>query len=370
MTGTSVTRPGSLAIALLVWVFPSFTLAASPPEQVPAARGVWQRITASLDAIEGELPRVVEAAERAAEATVERGASFAVGGDEGLAIELRRAPGAWAAPPVGYGEPDAVRIEAERDRVTLAGVAFDTSDPVHRLALLWTWQVEWFAACTRRGETPVIRRSPLIDTRLARHRRYGEQRFHHDRWLEPIEPGALGSAYLDGVRGVLRDVGTASWGDLTATARRATRTLNAGGRVFVRFGGRTLAHQFEAAAEAFDARWPWTLLDHDGSDAARPSPGPGDLLLAVGDAEPPDADAWGEPDMLLQAGRGIAWVVNGHGVDRRRMPARDVLVDLWCPYGDGVVRVEHYDARVGPAGGVVATAVWAALSAEVASRHE
>ncbi|MEO0587835.1 MAG: tRNA (adenosine(37)-N6)-threonylcarbamoyltransferase complex dimerization subunit type 1 TsaB, partial [Planctomycetota bacterium] len=51
--------------------------------------------------------------------------------------------------------------------------------------------VESFAAATRLGRVPVVRESLDTDTRRDRFFRALDQRFHRDRWLDPIDPGVL-----------------------------------------------------------------------------------------------------------------------------------------------------------------------------------
>ena len=80
-------------------------------------------------------------------------------------------------------------------------------------------------------------------------------------------------------------------------------------------------------------------------------------MIAIGTDETAGSTEWGEPDLLRSAGLGVAWIVNGYNTDRRRLPGREILLDLWAPVGDGVVKVDSYDARLGPVSSVVAEAV-------------
>ena len=254
------------------------------------------------------------------------------------------------------------------DRVI--GVGLDDDDPsgapmttVLNAAVAWTFECELFSALTRLDKVPVVRQSFEIDTRRRRWHRYGSQRFHHDRWLDPIPPGILGRAYLDGLRDVLRDIGTASWRGLARTAHRAESTLASGGTVWLRAGGRYLPYHVDGQLAADPGLF--TALNHDGSNPRLAVPGENDFVIAVGESETAGSYEWGEPELLRMAGRGGAWVVNGYNPQRRDLHRRELLIDLWAPFGDGVVRVEHYDTRLGPVTGVVGEAVMWMIAAQI-----
>ncbi len=230
-------------------------------------------------------------------------------------------------------------------------------------AVAWAFECEMFSALTRLDKLPVVRQSFEIDTRMRRWQRYGSQRFHHDRWLDPIPPGILGQAYLNGLSEVLLDIGTASWRSIARTAHRADRTFAAGGTVWLRAGGRYLPYHVGGQLSA-DPRL-FTSLSHDGSDAGLAVPGKNDFVIAVGESETAGSYEWGEPEMLRKAGRGVAWIVNGYNTQRRDLHRRETLIDLWAPFGDGVVHVEDYDTALGPVTGVVGEAVMWMIAAEM-----
>ncbi len=259
------------------------------------------------------------------------------------------------------------------DGVNATGAGLDDGEVVGvpmatvlNAASAWAWQCELFAALTRLDKLPVVRQSFEIDMRKRRWLRYGSQPFHHDRWLDPIAPGTLGRAYLDRLRGVLRDIGTASWQDIARTARRAGDTLDKGGTVWLRCGGRYLPYHVGGLLAADPDLL--TALNHDGSDPRLPAPDKNDFVIAVGGHEPAGSWRWGEPELLRKAGRGVAWIVNGYNTQPRDLNRREVLIDLWGPVGDAVVKIENYDTRLGPVGSVTAEAVLWMITAEVAGR--
>ncbi len=241
-----------------------------------------------------------------------------------------------------------------------AGVPMET---VLNAAAAWAFECELFAALTRLDKVPIVRESFETDTLKKRWLRYGSQRFHHDRWLDPISPGRLGHAYLDGLQTILTDIGTASWTSLSRTARRANDTRAAGGTVWLRTGGRYLP--YHAGGQLTADPGVFTLLTHDGSNPKLPAPGGNDYLIAVGRYETAGSWEWGEPELLRKAGRGVAWVVNGYNTQRRDLHRNERLIDLWGPVGDCVVKVENHDTRLGPTGSITAEAVTWMIAAEL-----
>jgi len=270
------------------------------------------------------------------------GGAFAVRGDRGLAVEVSTRPGSMQA-----------YLGGTRGDVVYETIATD-EEPAAIAARAWVYQLELFAACVRRGRTPVMRQSPLIDTRGHRLLRYRGQTFHHDRWPTLPAPGSLGRAYLEALRGVLRDIATASGDALDEARDRARDTLHAGGRVYVVTGATMLAHHLP---EPFE---PWT-----GNASG------GDLVLAVGDFEEAGYHGhWHDIDALRRAGRGVVWIVNACGTRPLDVLRHEVLLDLWAPFGDGVVKVEHYDVRLGPVTGVAQLAAVHAIARAAGLRDE
>jgi hypothetical protein len=372
-------------------------LTSHPPDEAPAARAWWQQLDAAIVALGEETPAIAATADEAS-ARLAAGASLGVRGNRALATAFAQDPGGlqWCNGAPG-GDGDVVILafvppthaterrqwlqQRRREAMQLTeaggfvigigagGEASDVcdawltlpDDPHLQRTLLpvvaWAWQAELFAAFTRRGLVPVVRRSVHDDTRQSFARRYGLlQRFHDDRWLDPIAPGELAASYLSELRLVLRDVGTASWPGVAEAGNRARQALRRGGSIWV------LATGHAAAA----LQPPLRSLD----EAPRVL-GVSDLVLAIGSYEPPGTSDWDDPDHLRTAGLGVAWITNTHfasaGDVRLGSPAEsdaDVIIDLWAPLADAVVRIPHHDAPLGPVSAVVAVAVMEAVRVE------
>lgn len=385
-------------------------------DEMPAARARWDRLAMIMGQIRQDLPAITRAADAAARPFV-AGRSVGVRGEPGLAREMSHRAGALMAFDGGpggsdggvvlyafglslRGQDDAARLDEQiadaRALVTGGSVviAIASTDHLRRINRLdearaastmlldnhvpadqpllepaanavvaWTWCAELFGACTRLHQVPVVCLERGIDRRHRWHRTYQSRRFHDDMQVQPIAAGWLGGEYLHELRRVLRDVGTAGWGAMSATAQRAGGTIVDGGRVFLRCGGSYLGHHTGGKLPADPNLF--TPLDHDGSDPALPSPGAADFVIAVGQMEEPGAGEWGEPQMLRQAGRGVAWIVGGYQWKPRQLKEGEIVVDQYWPVGDALVKIPNYPVRLAPASGVVSQAVFWALCVEV-----
>ncbi len=404
-----------LALILLIACWACRPLVA---DEVPAARAYLDAVQESVTAMEKEMDALAAAADEAF-ARLAAGRSLGVRGGAGLAWELADRPGGLALYRGGKGEagdvilfaldpleaqPEDARVAAadhiaDAARLRAAGsliIGIASLDHLRELGLFdaarqacdvlidnhappvagqpsratvvnavvaWAWTCEVFAAGTRRELPPVMRKSLETDYRRVRHRRYDGLRFHRVAQLEPIEPGVLGRIYIRKVQRLLVDIGTASWPAIAETTHRANDALAAGGRVFIRVGGRYLAHHH--AGQLRGDPGVMIGLDHDGSNPDLPQPGAGDFVIAFGYSDPPGTDWWGEPEMLREAGRGVAWVLSAYVTQPRDLQRGEIVIDQQWPIGDAVVSVPGYDVPIGATSGVAVTTIHGCLTATI-----
>lgn len=308
-------------------------------------------LRASLDRIETQLPVIADAAGAAAEMIV-GGAGLLVE-DRPLSQELSQSPGAMFI--AKRRRNVTLALVGDRLIVTAQDQQFTIDSAGLPVVAAWVFQCELFAACVRRGEVPVVRQSFEIDTRRRRYWRYEGQRFHDDRWLDGDDasfmPEALGKRYLSGLREVLLDLDTAGRNAIERAVARARAARDSGGTVYFVAGGPYLPHRLNQATHGHAG--PVPLGDH--------TPGLNDFVIAFGVDAHVGGEWWGDVDRLRMAGLGVAWVVNGCNTSPGDLEPGDLLVDLWTPVGDGLVKVEHYDARLGPANTFAADAVLRAI---------
>jgi len=212
-------------------------------------------------------------------------------------------------------------------------------DRAMALTAAWTFHCEWYAACTRLGPAPVIVQSLEIDTRQKRWVRYMGQAFHDDLWIDPIEPGELGKQYLAAVDGLVLDLWTAGGDALDDARYQVASTARDGGRVLLSASPRLVFAKHHLQSPWFGSMG---MLSGLGT-----LPG-NDLVVAVGEVDPPGSLWWQEMDQIRQAERGVVWVLAGYLTDDRDLDPDEVLLDNFVPFGDCSVRIEGYDCRLGP----------------------
>ena len=228
---------------------------------------------------------------------------------------------------------------------------FVTANPV----VLWVWQAEFFAACTRLGKTPTMWQSIAVDRDLKRAKRYKKVRFHEDQQVHPIKPGRLGRAYLHELRRVLEDIADKSWPALMQTALRAAEVLRGGGRVQVLAQGHYPPHHHRGG-----------YATDPGHLSELSKPGKADFAIALGYCAPPGHPRWARLDELRGAGQGVAWITSGY-MNRNQEFLRDneIFLDQQWAEGDALVAVEGYDVRICPPSGIAAEVIMWMVKAQV-----
>ncbi|WP_145444272.1 hypothetical protein [Mucisphaera calidilacus] len=389
-------------------------------DEIPDARDYIRRIEQGIERICEQLPDYAEAARHAAPALIPDDRHLGVMGSDGLAHELSHRPGALAlssGEPGRTGEPvlyvfgvrpanappepqflqqqidEATSLKGSGPLIGLASFAQlnhhdqldnaraavdilldngadDTNHDTPTLTVLntlaaWTLQAELFAACVREGKIPVIIVSHELDRMQQRAAKYAGQRFMHDKWLDPIEPQQLGRRYLRKAELIIRDISTASWHAIDAAARKAGRARADGGTVYILAGARPASHHLGGKL----ADDPNVLVPFN--QPRRQPLSSQDMIIAIGNHRPPGDPWWGSPHALSRAGRGVAWVYAGYGLDRRqRIHRRDLTIDTWAPVGDAILGIENLDARLGPISGVAGELVAWTLIAQIPAETE
>ncbi len=383
---------------------PPFTIPVERHDEIPAARAVVDHLQQTLDLIDADLPRIVEAAELLA-AAAGHGACE-VRGDVGFVGEMTGA-GSWlaadvgpAAPTaiiaaVGWGDSTADGLRAELDAIDRAregGRAIVLIASVEMLRALdleararlvsdvllddfaprggllrtvnqpstedvirmesvtacvvgWTLQVEMAAAQARRAWDATSATAPVP------------------------APMRAGHDYLHALGSVLEDMATASWPSLVRAADRAATTIADGGRVLAVSTQPLVAAHARRRLAADPLLILWTHPDQ----VDRVAPGGDDMVLAFGADEPVGAAAWGQPAAIRRAGRGVCWITCAFGSWDARLKRGEWRLDPRWPYGDGliarpVVNARDRDHRMAPAAGVVAETIYWLLNAAVLER--
>ncbi len=360
---------------------PPWSLPVQRPDEAPAARAVLDHLQQTLELVDADLNRIVQAADiLAAALTADACHTCRVLGDVGLVTELTRlAAGRMAPGPPQDGDPVlyllmnstdtaamrdalaecrslrdaghavvlAASVEALRQRKLgveareVSDVLLDTFEPsdvglivlngrpmistqaVTLAAIGWTLRAELAAALMRHGNQP---HAPA--------------------------PGDVGQAYLAMLHGTLTDLGTTSWPSLVRAADRAALAIADGGRVLaVSTRPLTAAH---AARRTSGDPWLVIWMDHDGAV----SPTRDDFVIALGGDEPVGSAQWGRGTSLRRAGRGVCWVTCAFGAWDRGLRRGEMRLDPQWPYG----------ASADSVAGVMTETVYCLLSAAMLER--
>lgn len=223
------------------------------------------------------------------------------------------------------------------------------ADSVINLINAWTWTGEFFAACTRRGRTPIIHQSPETPGGKLRTARYLGQSFHNDLTVAPIERGVLGNAFLDQVHQSMRDLSIATSGRLDyaglwlhkARASFDTAALLTGPLYPDHF-------RDERAPQPFSRLMP---LSRTASPAAR-------FVAIIGSER--------APQMQIESARQKRHQLFYSTVERGDddLAANIVYLDPRWPSGEACLRVRGYDVPVLPASSILQAAIYWSLIAE------
>jgi uncharacterized phosphosugar-binding protein len=228
---------------------------------------------------------------------------------------------------------------------------FVTANPV----VAWAWSAELFAACTRRGKTPVVLQSVMVKGARDRNARYKGQRFHEDLQVAAIEPGVLGKAYTTELNKLLGEIGTQSWEQMVKAAETMRDVLRDGDRVVIHAVGHYPPHHvagqlhadpglFTPLARAIDKRRPNELATTD-------------FALVVGYSWLPLDPQWKNGELLESAGRGICYTLSAYEDRSAVQDEKRIIIDQLWAAGDALVKVPGYDVRLGPPSGVISEAI-------------
>ena len=239
------------------------------------------------------------------------------------------------------------------------GKAIIPTFTVANAAVAWVWNVEVFAACTRQGKTPAVFQSIVADPEMKRYNKYKDTRFHEDMKVDAIAESVLGKEYLKQLGAILRDIGTTEWPNLVKASNRAANAWKDGGVAYLYAMGHYPPYH-HAGQLAADPRV-FTPMNVGGKMTGKPTDN--DFVVAIGYCKPPEAMMspkrywWDDPDLMREAGRGVAWVAASFDFTPADVKKNEIVVDQrWGP-GDAIVAIKGYDVKIAPSSGVVAEAM-------------
>lgn len=262
----------------------------------------------------------------------------------------------------GYGEDDRV--------LTLpGGVRAGHMNHVANAVNGWVLMAETFGALTRRGKTPCMWKSySYPDGKDWGNKYLGKMQFHDDYAVAPQPPGALGRAYLDAIRTLVRRLKAEQADALARAAALIAEEKRAGRQTVVAWAG----HMPEAyVGKHEDGDWARAIelhvfLESQRKNFAKNTPD-GALVLRLGyhGIEP-------EGPVLFKEKKDRVIDMSGENPDPAWQPAADNLINIplgWS-FGDACVAVKGYPISLFPPSGVMQAVAYEAIDAEVRARNK
>ena len=297
------------------------------------------------------------------------------GDSRGASLDLVKRLGGTHALVIGIGPPreelsslvDACIGNDVQVPASLTGV-FGVSYPVvsvHNLVLLWAFTGELIAALTRLGQMPAVYQSVLVPGARARNDGLVTRRFHERHAVPPIEADELGTAYLSEIAGCLRTVRDRQIEAVEQIADTCAEVIHRGNRIQAFLISHFPWHQAGAPGDpGFMHRL--AIVHGETPDLAELEEvlQPGDLFLFLGYYRRPVAAY----EVARRRQCRIVEVITGTDDADPAGALPDYIIRPGWRYTDALVAVPGYDICVLPASGIMQTAIYWAIVAEIATR--
>ena len=373
-------------------------------------------ILGAVDHIEENLPLIIEAAEQAADRLVAGGSLYAAGDEGGFVSEAYYRSGGmmmllpsgqeWAENDVVLAgtlnlNPDEQREELRAMRAAGALVILFGSEqsplkdevdlligtglspgavpavtvegwsepicpvaPVGNIAALWTFEGELAAACTRRGQMPVMCLSIYMEGARERLTKYESYAFHEDMVIDPVPPGQVGGDFLAEMRRCLEGMRDHQIPAFQEGGQKIANVIYSGYTGWVVARGHHLQHYpfglpgdpgilNSSMAATKGTLQLWQLV------AAM---GPKDALVYVGYYQNPTEDL----QHLRDARFPSVLIIGGQETNPITPNPWETNVDPYWERGDACVEIPGYDIKILPPAGVIQTAALWMIIGEIA----
>ncbi|MHB9106328.1 MAG: hypothetical protein ACYDCO_04665 [Armatimonadota bacterium] len=254
--------------------------------------------------------------------------------------------------------------------------------PTYEMAAMctvWPWVGEFVAACTRRGKTPVMFQSVAVPTGYARIEQYTLKEFTtgayakwHDESVPAVRAGKLGKEWLRMARKRLGLLHRRELAHIRLAAERAAQARQAGKRLFVFRDGHGQACLWGVPHDPgyfimVPGDWQsWIAVDNPN---ARYPLQPGDFVLSVGYHSIFNDEQWHFFADHLRKGRAsTAWIAASYKPEAIRTLPGEIFIDAQWEYGDADVTLPGYDVKILPTSGILGSAAYLMILAEVHQR--
>jgi len=238
---------------------------------------------------------------------------------------------------------------------------------VHNLVLLWAFTGELVAALTRLGTMPAMFQSVLIPGARERNEGLGTRRFHPSHSVPPIAASDLATAYLSEIATCLGALRDRQVGVIGEAAKACAEVIARNGRIHAFLISHFPCHQAGAPGDpGFMRRLDIIHGETPDLTELHEILRPGDLFFFLGYYRRP-VPAY---ELAHRRGCRIVEVITGTDealTDESALsgPVPDYVIEPGWPYTDALVPLSGYDIRILPASGIVQTAIYWTVIAEI-----
>ncbi len=269
------------------------------------------------------------------------------------------------APPAALCDAHIVNFSGGEPAVPVGeGRRVGPTSPLYSVTALWTYTAEIVGSLTRRGKMPMMWQSVLVPGARERNKRYcttrdpSESRFHDDMTIPAQPAGRLGGLYVDAVRREVAGLRGPVLEQLERAAEDMAACVRAGGAVHVQ----TISHftTYEVTSPSVPA---WVKAEYDRrrrgtrlSEELGKAMKPGDVFFQLGYY---GIAAGGELIEAVRKAGGKSIIALCHApIAPSDGPQPDMLIDAQWEFGDALILVPGYDAKILPSSGVLQTAIF------------
>ena len=227
------------------------------------------------------------------------------------------------------------------------------ADTVLNVINLWVWTGELAAACTRAGKMPVHYKSHCLPGGTERTEKYRGQLFHDNFKIAPIEPGLLGTEYLNVIKTAVNSLRSEQINRIRRVARWWLTTPTKDVSIL------HISHLFPAHLQ--DPRSPGRFNNsayNIGQNGIEQTPRKEMLVISLSYQQPPT------PIIEQAKTSGMRFVYNSvRSVDIPEPTDNIVYIKPAWPLPDACVKVPGYDVDILPASGACnAITYWSILA--------
>ncbi|HUW30693.1 MAG TPA: hypothetical protein VM223_03710 [Planctomycetota bacterium] len=237
------------------------------------------------------------------------------------------------------------------------------------IAVLIPWLGEFVAACTREGKMPVMWQSIRTPTGRARQERWQQTKFHDPNLTPPpVKPGVLAGAWIAQARKRLAMLRSRQMANIQLAAERAANARRTGHKTCVISVGHATACLFGVP---HDPRYFEHVTGAWNAMARNPARVKDPLVLGPGDFvvgvgyDSIFSDYHDFTGFVRKAEASAAWLCATYRPEHTQALPGEILIDTQWEYGDADVSLPGYDIDILPNSGLLTTTAYMMINAQI-----